>query len=737
MTIYGIRHHGPGCARSLKAALEADPPDIILLESPAETESLIPDATREGMEPPVAMLVHEVAQPQHAAFYPLARFSPEWQAILWATSRGIPVRCFDLPAAHTFALDPEEDTIAEECQDPFRYFAEVDGYTDGERWWNDRVEERGDSATFFAAILEAVTTLREELAANESSRTLRREAWMRRVLRATEKEGFQKIAVVCGAWHAPALIKRPPVKDDDRLLKGLAKVKVAATWAPWTHERLTSASGYGAGVRAPGWYDHLWSRARHPFTTWMTKAARVLRKEDLEGSSASIIEATRLAHSLAGLRGRPRPGLDESLEAMQTVFCAGDASQLALLKGPLLVGKQLGNLPDSVARLPLQADIEAWQKRLRLKPSSERKTISLDLREENARRRSLFLHRLLAIGVPWGRKQTVRGKGTFKESWELHWKPELVVDIIDAAPHGNTLAIAAQAFLTDISASDTIGAVTEKLDLALLAHLPEAAATLLTRLDHFAAASEDTAELLTAVPPLARITRYGDVRQTDVEALEQILTQITTRIHIGLPMAASGLDAQAAATLTNRLRSYSEALDTLQASDMETDYLQALQKLATNANTASEPRGYATRMLRDRHVLSSDDCARLFRFAMSSGNAPAETATWLEGFLRGSGALLIHDQGLLAMIHAWMDTLTDEHFQTILPLVRRTFGTFTSPERGQIGHVLQTADLAKPSSSTSDLPSEMAVELDLARALPVLSIVADLLELPSSKLPKS
>ena len=36
--IYGIRHHGPGCARSLLAALKAQQPDLILLESPAEVE---------------------------------------------------------------------------------------------------------------------------------------------------------------------------------------------------------------------------------------------------------------------------------------------------------------------------------------------------------------------------------------------------------------------------------------------------------------------------------------------------------------------------------------------------------------------------------------------------------------------------------------------------------------------------------------------------------------------------
>jgi hypothetical protein len=42
--------------------------------------------------------------------------------------------------------------------------------------------------------------LRGELHLTESRETLLREAWMRKCLRTAEKDGFQNIAVVCGAW---------------------------------------------------------------------------------------------------------------------------------------------------------------------------------------------------------------------------------------------------------------------------------------------------------------------------------------------------------------------------------------------------------------------------------------------------------------------------------------------------------------------------------------------------------
>ena len=47
-------------------------------------------------------------------------------------------------------------------------------------------------------------------------------------------------------------------KADQALLKGLPKVKVQSTWVPWTYRHLTRASGYGAGIVSPGWYEHLW-----------------------------------------------------------------------------------------------------------------------------------------------------------------------------------------------------------------------------------------------------------------------------------------------------------------------------------------------------------------------------------------------------------------------------------------------------------------------------------------------
>jgi len=722
-TLFGIRHHGPGCARSLLAALDALSPDVILLEMPQEGEPLLVHAAHEAMKPPVAILLHRTDAPEKAAFYPFAEFSPEWQAIRWAVAKGVPVRCFDLPSTHMFALRDEDDDTPPQ-PDAFEWFAKADGYSDGERWWNDRVEERQNTQDFFEAILEAVATLRGDLALPESRETLLREAWMRKCLRAAEKDGFANIAVVCGAWHTPALKAKVKVADDNELLKNLPKHKVAATWIPWTDERLAMASGYAAGIRSPGWYGHLWQHTSDPVPSWLTKAARILRDQGQEASSASVIEAVRLSRSLAGMRGRPLPGLDETLESIQAVFCQGDPLPLDFLRTKLLVGDRLGELPEGLPVLPLQQDIEASQKRLRLKPAASVTPLELDLREDGGRARSTFLHRLLALGIGWGRKEQARTRGTFKERWSLQWKPELAVSIIDASAFGNTIETAAtKRLVKELPADAGMEAITGRLDLALLGALPQAVEVLLQRLDAAAATTHDLAELLETVPPLAKIARYGDVRATDAEAVMQLLDGFAARIHAGLSIAATGIDDDAATTLAGHVQSYRGALAILEHAALTDEFHAALGRLKESGSVHPKLRGLAVRILRDASHLDDAEAARHLGFALSPGMPALSAAAWLEDFLQGGGSLLVHDRALLGLVDSWLGSLPAEAFQSTLPLLRRTFGTFEPPERARIA--------ASVAHSPGSAPPPMApLDLDMERALPAVATVAKLFGLP-------
>ncbi|WP_411071462.1 DUF5682 family protein [Streptomyces sp. cmx-4-25] len=454
--LLGVRHHGPGSARGVRAVLEAERPDAVLIEGPAEADALVELAGDPGMRPPVALLAHAVDDPGRAAFWPMAEFSPEWVAIRWALDRGAAVRFVDLPAAHTLAADPTWDDgegVAGDGVriDPVAELAGAAGYEDAERWWEDAVELRGggDPAAPFRALAEAMGALREAYGHGGHPRDLVREAHMRLRLRAARKEFGDSVAVVCGAWHVPALALRTTVAADRALLKGLPKVRTEATWVPWTHRRLARRSGYGAGIDAPGWYHHLFTAPDRPVERWMTGVAGLLRAEDHPVSSAHVIEAVRLAEALAALRGRPRPGLGETTDAVRAVLCDGSDVPLALVRDRLVVGDVLGRVPDGAPAVPLQRDLSRRQRSLRLKPEAEERELALDLRKETDGDRSRLLHRLRLLGVHWGEPVAGRtGTGTFRETWRLRWEPELHVRVAEAGVWGTTVETAATARVT-------------------------------------------------------------------------------------------------------------------------------------------------------------------------------------------------------------------------------------------------------------------------------------------------
>lgn len=103
--LFGIRHHEPGCARSLLRTLEAMQPDCLSIEGPPDGESVLPLVFESGMCPPVALLVYAPDDSRRAVFYPFAEFSPGWRALWYGLGQPLPVRFMDLPITHQFGLD--------------------------------------------------------------------------------------------------------------------------------------------------------------------------------------------------------------------------------------------------------------------------------------------------------------------------------------------------------------------------------------------------------------------------------------------------------------------------------------------------------------------------------------------------------------------------------------------------------------------------------------------------------
>ena len=733
--LLGIRHHGPGSAQNVLKALKEIRPDIVLIEGPPEGDQMLPWVVHEEMKPPVALLAYVPDDPQRAVFYPFAEFSPEWQAIKYALEHKRPVRFIDMPLVHKLAEKKEEandipsdlNQASDEAleignlkkiyKNPLSYLAEIAGFEDEEEWWEHQFELSRHPSDVFQAVEEAITTLRQSLPQKNDRIEKIREAFMRKGIRTAEREMYTEIAVICGAWHVPALRTMPRQKEDDLLLKNLAKTKVETTWIPWTSDRLSFESGYGAGVDSPGFYRHVWQYPEDDGTRWLAHSANVFRDHKIDISSAHIIEAVRLANSLASLRNLSRAGLKELNEATQTVMCMGDEVPMQLVRRELIVGNLQGEVPEGAPQVPIQRDLEQQTKSLRLKLSHEDKVINLDLREETGLQKSILFHRLQVLDVEWGRQQQTSGKGTFKEEWRFKWTPGLTIQLLEKAPWGNTVEAACTHYLKfKASSCDRLSEITALVSKALPADLHAGIETVMQRMDELASGTTDTAMLMDAFNPLVQVSRYGNVRQTDRETVRVILESLFYRLIAGLPLSCTGIDEEQASSMTDRIKAVNNSILFLDEDELKEPWFETLFKVTQVKQVAPLVHGACCKILYDVKYTSTEDMASEFSKALSAGNDPSYSAAWVEGFLRDAATILILDDDIWNITNNWLSGLDGETFLQVVPLLRRTFGTYNPAERSRIAQRVKYNTEAKANTALHTNINKQRAQ----RVLPVL-----------------
>jgi hypothetical protein len=416
------------------------------------------------------------------------------------------------------------------------------------------------------------------------------------------------------------------------------------------------------------------------------------------------------------------------------VLCHGEEAPMRLIRDRLEIGERMGAVPPEAPAVPLQRDVERKQRALRLPATPEIKHYELDLRNATDRQRSQLLHQLRLLEVDWGKPQRVPGnkQGNFWEFWQVKWEPEFAVKLIEANVYGNTVEAAAGASAGRAAdAAAELPEVTGLLATVLPAGLPAAAEHIMARVQTLAAVAADVRLLMAALPSLAHVARYGDLRYGTAGAemstrARLVFDGIFQRAAIGLPGACASLDDDAAAKMVEGIGATYDSVRLLNRDDQRATLLEALRALVDRESIHGLVRGRCCRLLLDAGAMGEAELRRLAGLALSPVVPADQAAAWIEGVLHhGPAANLIHQDGLWQALDAWLSDLSPEAFVALLPLLRRAFSSFHAPERRAMGEKISWLR-----SGGRPRPHAAEVAINTERAKLVLPVLARMLGVP-------
>lgn len=739
VTLFGVRHLSPASAYHLRQALNSAQPQLVLVEGPSDLNDQMHWLCHPRTEFPAAILAYTQTPPVHTILYPFAQYSPEIQAILWAHEHQVKCQFMDLPSSVFLSLQkalPLEPEQQEEQDSPsgsttesvYQRLETLTGESH-DTFWERNFEQIPHSAAYQTACNTFGQQLREATQdiPRRTAETLVREAYMKRTIQAAIDAGTpaEKIFCVCGAFHVAGLETCAPMTDQEA--KSLPTADSAATLMPYSYYRLSSRSGYGAGNKAPAYFELLWDAMNDkgldtaPYL-YLTHLATEHRKAGNIVSSAEVIEAVRLAETLCAMRNSRLPCLADLRDAAITTMGHGNFSELAVATAATEIGTKIGSLPEGVSRTSIQEDFYRQLKALRLEKfrTAELQRLDLDLREKlNVRseqaaltdlRRSFFLHRLRVLGIHFATQLVSRqDSANWGEYWELRWTPDAEIEIVESALLGDSVEGAAAFALKErAEQSTTIAAAAQIFVDAFLCGMPEAAAHALSVLQGLSVDAAALADVAATAEHLSMVVRYGDLRRFDAAPVIPLLSQLYLRACLTLEDACICDNKAAPAVIEamgrlNALQLNHDFLD-------ETRWLDLLSDVSDRDDLNTRCSGFAMAILLERGAASEELLAREVSRRLSPG-VPADLgAGWFEGLAAKNRYALITRLSLWRHLSDYLDNLDDIAFRRALVFLRRAFADFSPSEKSDIAENLGEIWGVNPSQIAETLMKETTAE---------------------------
>ena len=775
-----VRHHSPACARGVLALIREIAPAAVLIEGPSEYDALLPALTDTETHPPVAVLsLRETSEGPASTFFPLADFSPEWVALREAYARGARVAFIDRPWTDKPDTEAQERGLAGE-----RYYAESQALLalarqehcrDHDELWEHLFELRGSGDGEWRVLFDdvfawsALARLDYEPEVLLAEGSVPREATMVAHIERWRGSVDGPLVVVTGAFHTLALVealgvrllgeKVPEAGDVLKRMPGLGHgdgssgprhpTRRSSQTRPeepspdawlirYDLTQLNALTGYGAGIRSPGFYQRQWDAGDADVTVeCLTDIARLANEAGTSDrlSVAETMDAALQAYRLAGLRGHPRPGRADLLDACTSCFGRGDlAPAIRDAIGTVFGGVRLGTVPAGTAAPPIVAEARSTAERLRLNVSdSARRTAVLGVRRSAAaRRRSRFLWLMSYLGTGFATRVggpdyiAGRGLGRVREEWQYAWTPMVEARLIVLIGDGATLHEAARHRLAEAEGggSRSSKAVAGIIAQAALIGLDDEATRLRGRLDQMIDQDSELGSVLGAAQQLLGLWRSRELLDlADPDELLAVAGRTLPQLAYLLDEAA-GVKADDEPAVVDALVGVGDLVRQLNDDLSAAVVGEALARLRTGEGVAPGVAGAALALGVASGEVDDDALGARIRSMFAPGADVDQALRFFNGVMRAAPDLFLHTPELFDAVDRAITGLDSAAFLDFLPELRRSFAHLRPFETAKVAERIagetgrKSEDIAGgPAVSADDLREGMTVERALIVSL--------------------
>lgn len=661
-----LRHHSPACAARVLEQLNHQQPQAVLIEAPSSFIRHLPLLQRDTVVPPIAIY-------QSGGYYPLAENSPEWQALRWATARGLEVIFIDLDEKQ------QQGDVSHRWSDSrflssdySRRLQQKLGCRDADELWQRLFEQQhfASAESFFTQVLLFCAASRACFSANHLAKTgdLARETQMRAHIKAARSR-YQRIAVLTGGFHTPALVhfatETQAILVDDTQESFVIRFSDAL---------LDARQGYGAGMPYPAFCRWQFQQRQLNADDWLLYLLEQMPQLPL------IDKKNCFEHlqALCNVRGVARPGSYDLLDSLGSCLIKEPLSASTLQPWQkVLSGDALGQLPADQPSLPLVEDVLALCRKARLQTDQPgRCHLDLYAMTDTSLQRRRLLCQLMFVGSGFARPHN--GLPSIlhlrlnhrHEHWDYHWTPAVEVALAENARFGLRLDLVVKRRLSELPQED-LHQLVEKLLLTLHLGMPEELSA--SHLQQQISQCSDIQQLAKSLMTLLAAAHHPLFADIALLAYQKALWH-----QVGFHLAAiNRLSDEEAVKLLLDLQSVA----ILHQDELKSPWRDRLRWLISHH--AHRPLLYFVLQALAIDLDQQDPAPLLQKLQLYADPFPV-----IEALIKVVPHWLRQDSGLLPMLNRWLSELSEAEFIDTLPAMRGLFCALDAREIDALCHRL-------------------------------------------------